>query len=285
MLNEPIFKDLLTIVNGLRGGLVTLGWSFVPFFLVLYTVCLVCRETLGNGGAENVGPYFDTVPRALLTMLRCGFGDFSSRTGVPIIEYVMDAHGILWGFFYAVFVFFISVGLFNVIAAVFLDSTLTATAEQQKRKLQGRLADKELWYTRAFTIVKNLLPYTDCALPDDVELSASAEMIMNAEIKRHDIAKACQKADSDEALRDLDIDPADRDILGDILDFSHTGRVTILQFINGLKRLRGSDMRRSDVLSVDLMVRSLQEKVDEVLLVVRALEERSLLPHDRTVVL
>ena len=46
----------------------------------------VCREMLGGETEddENVGPYFNTVPRSLLTMFRCSFGDFSSRSGAEI---------------------------------------------------------------------------------------------------------------------------------------------------------------------------------------------------------
>merc|ERR1711956_90744 len=65
------------------------------------------------------------------------------------------------------------------------------------------------------------------------------------------------------ALRKLDIHPADHAFLADILDPQNDGLITIMELVNGMKRLRG-DPRRSDIIAIDLMVRSLQERVDEV---------------------
>merc|ERR1712070_1300318 len=66
-----------------------------------------------------------------------------------------------------------------------------------------------------------------------------------------------------QALEGLDIDPNDHKRLPDIMDPDHSGSVSVLELINGIQRLRGHP-RRSDVITVDLMIRSLQEKVDDV---------------------
>lgn len=62
----------------------------------------------------------------------------------------------------------------------------------------------------------------------------------------------------------LDVDSHDHRRLSDILDPDHSGTIGVLELIDGLNRLRG-EPRRSDVVSIDLMVRSLQERVEEVL--------------------
>merc|ERR1711972_183357 len=56
----------------------------------------------------------------------------------------------------------------------------------------------------------------------------------------------------------------DHNKIGDILDASHKGSISILDLVNGLKRLRGGNLKRSDVVSIDLMLRSLQEEVKEI---------------------
>merc|ERR1712032_83329 len=65
------------------------------------------------------------------------------------------------------------------------------------------------------------------------------------------------------ALDDLDIDPDDHMYLSDILDPDLGGSITIFDFMDGIKRLRGQP-RRSDIVTVDLMVRSTQRKVEEL---------------------
>merc|ERR1711920_257442 len=111
------------MIQALFGGITTLGWSIVLVFGVLYGTSLVCRELLGDRNVEDVRQYFNSVPRSLFTIFRCSFGDCTSSAGVPIIEYVMSSYGALWGLFYSLFVFFITIGFFNVITAIFLEST------------------------------------------------------------------------------------------------------------------------------------------------------------------
>lgn len=65
-------------------------------------------------------------------------------------------------------------------------------------------------------------------------------------------------------LTQLDIDASDHKYLPDILDPHSRGAIGILEFVDGIKRLRG-EPRRSDIITVDLMVRTLQGKVDDIL--------------------
>merc|ERR1712129_202871 len=65
------------------------------------------------------------------------------------------------------------------------------------------------------------------------------------------------------ALIELDIDPEDHKYLSDILDPDNSGTIGVLELVDGLQRLRG-EPRRSDTIAIDLMVRSLQEKVDDI---------------------
>merc|ERR1712129_190198 len=65
------------------------------------------------------------------------------------------------------------------------------------------------------------------------------------------------------ALHRLDIDPNDHAFLAQILDPQNDGSVSVMELINGLKRLRG-EPRRSDIITIDLMVRSLQERIDDI---------------------
>merc|ERR1712187_358517 len=64
------------------------------------------------------------------------------------------------------------------------------------------------------------------------------------------------------ALHELEIDPDDHKNLADILDPDHNGAVGVLDLVQGLRKLRG-EPRRSDIVTVDLMVRALQEKVHD----------------------
>merc|ERR1712187_550271 len=63
-----------------------------------------------------------------------------------------------------------------------------------------------------------------------------------------------------EALDNLDIHPNDHKRLFDVLDPDRDGFIHIIDLVTGLMRLRG-EARRSDIVCVDLMVRSLIKTV------------------------
>merc|ERR1711862_614462 len=65
------------------------------------------------------------------------------------------------------------------------------------------------------------------------------------------------------ALSNLDIDPHDYSKLAQILDHEHRGAVDALDILNGLQRLRGIT-RRSDTISLALVVDGMQEKIEHI---------------------
>merc|ERR1712060_928935 len=65
------------------------------------------------------------------------------------------------------------------------------------------------------------------------------------------------------ALKDLEIDECDHKYMFDILDNDNTGSLTLFEFMDGLRRLRGNP-RRSDIISVDLMVRDIQAMTRQI---------------------
>jgi len=65
------------------------------------------------------------------------------------------------------------------------------------------------------------------------------------------------------ALDELDIDPHDHAKLSDILDPDHGGTIAVHDLVSGLLALRGQP-RRSDIVCVNLMIRSLQERMEDL---------------------
>merc|ERR1712203_399266 len=90
LLRADIFKDLLAMIQGLRGGATVLMWAVLLFLLIVYVMALIFRETWGEEkdkenrwgtDAEKVREYFDSVPRSMLTTFRCSFGDCNTKEG------------------------------------------------------------------------------------------------------------------------------------------------------------------------------------------------------------
>jgi hypothetical protein len=261
-----MFKDLLSMVQGLASGALTLFWAICVFLLMIYFMALVSRELLGNDEAEQVYDYFNSVPRSMFTIFRCSFGDCSSRTGVPIPEYIEREYGGIYGLIYCLFIFFVTIGLFNIISAIFVDSTMSYQQKLHAKKRKDRLMDGNRWSRNVATIIEELLTYTDTWKElDSDDLLASLSGLVKVEFESDIIEHVVHNVPAvQQCLNNLDIDPDDHARLSDILDPDHSGTIHMLELVEGLRRLRG-DPRRSDVVSVDLMVRSLQERVDEIL--------------------
>jgi len=142
------------MLQGMIGGALTLLWAVALFLLLVYVVAVLCRLWFGHtndSDIETVYPYFDTVPRSMFTIFRCSFGDCSSSGGLPIAEAITTYHGSGFAILYSGFVFFVTIGLFNVISAIFVESTMTAAAKISQRNAQKRLND---WNRLAINIAK-----------------------------------------------------------------------------------------------------------------------------------
>jgi len=278
LLRTEVFRDLLSMIQGMMGGMTTLGWSMMLFFLTVYMVSLVFREAFGRKQKENVYELFNSVPRSMFTTFRCSFGDCSTAGGVPIFEYVHEEYGALASIFYCCFVFTITIGLFNVISAIFVESTMVAAQACESAKKRSRLSDERRWNTRICTLIKRLMLWSPEHGSIPGKMSDAIEDIYAVDVGCSVIDLVVKDPEAIQALNDLDIDPEDHKYLADILDPDNGGSIRVCELIDGLRRLRG-DPRRSDIVTVDLMIRSIQMQVGDIQAKVTSLLEAAPVPR------
>jgi hypothetical protein len=160
--------------------------------------------------------------------------------------------------------------MFNIISAIFVDSTLAVSARDASKTKTDRMHNQKLWATSVVTIIRELLHqkrengHEIDVLPDTPHVE-DVEKLIKVSFSRADLEKVVKRNTVVcQALDNLDIDQHDHDNLSDILDPDHNGNIEVLELIEGLRRLRG-DPRRGDVVSVNLMIRSLQARAEEIL--------------------
>jgi len=267
----------------------TLGWAMAFFLLFIYLVSLICREMLGRSdnpssctsGDPDTMRYFNTVPRSLYSVFRCSFGDCTTEGGMPLFEHISQKCPV-WGVLYSFFTFVVAVGIFNVISAIFVESTMSTASELADKRLQRRLHDPDVWASNVTRVVKALLVKHTVNEEELAQLERGKcsevliSKLINAEFPKElfddVVTKDAQVAD---ALSNLDIHAEETHYLSDILDPDNGGSVGMLDLVEGLARLRG-DPRRGDIIAVDLMLRSLQVKVDCIWRDVRSLTGQQL---------
>jgi len=236
---------------------------------------LTLRQYLGNQVQQHISTAFDTVPRALFTTFSCSFGNCIDIEGVSIFHHVEIVYGYWYTGLYAVFTFTVTIGLFNVISAIFVEVTLAAATQIQADAKHERLSDTQLW-ARNITMLVNRLVYIAQTHEEyrdklpfalrDVEggkLSAIVDDVYELELPADIIELMGKDPHAAAALDALDIDKQDHERLSDILDPDNGGTFSIIELVDGLRRLRG-EPRRSDIIKVDLMIRSTQVSVQKM---------------------
>lgn len=157
------------------------------------------------------------------------------------------------------------VGLFNIISAIFVDACLTATREQAKANSTRRLQDKALFARNVYVVIEKAILEDDAIPMLEGSLAECLQEVSQMEIEMHAFEKALKYPEVRNALANLDILEADLPFLEDILDPQNDMKLSVWDIVNGLRRLRG-DPRRSDIVTVDLMVREIQERVNDIFL-------------------
>jgi len=262
VIRHHLFQDVLSMVQGLVGGGKTLAWAVILFIIVVYVVALLFREIFGRRQVENVYEMFDTVPRAMYTTFRCSFGDCNTSTGLPIFEYVQQYYGTFYSLIYCLFLFCITIGIFNVISSIFVQSTLHAAASLATEKRQLRLRDPKLWNSRITSLVRSMVE-ASMHHKVDGDLSEAVEDIYGIDVPTSVIDEIIKDCKVQQLLDDLDIDPDDHRHMSELLDPDNGGTIGVCDVIDGLRRLRG-DPKRSDIVSINMMIRSLQVLTSEI---------------------
>ncbi|CAE7199958.1 rlmN, partial [Symbiodinium pilosum] len=131
-------------MKGLVAGFRTLCLSFVLLVAVLYVISGFATMTIGSDlRTTDMGlmPHFDTVPQSMFTAFLCFAGECIDRSGRPIPTLMAEAYGLPFVMGYVVSYMLVSMGIFNVILAVYVDITMKAaketeavTAEQHARE-------------------------------------------------------------------------------------------------------------------------------------------------------
>merc|ERR1719330_1047871 len=114
---------------------------------MVYVLALVLREMLGREQHDHIWELFNSVPQSMFTTFRCSFGDCTTLDGAPLFQHVQGDYGGWFSLFYCLFVFSFTIGVFNVISAIFVESTMAAAMALEQGRKQSRLQDPVRWST------------------------------------------------------------------------------------------------------------------------------------------
>jgi len=265
MARLPMFQELLMMLEGARGGIRALLWSQVLVALFLYVVALVFREMVGSDHVPGASPYFDTLPESFFTSFRCLIAnDCTDAMGRPIFLTIAESYGWHVAFIYCLACVLMTFGLFNVIVAIYVENTVAAAKYNELRRKQQRLMDKERFHEKALVLVNFIVRF--CSLQS--EAPRTVHNMTYSELKTISLTPELfeslrVRSEFREILRDLDIADEEQLDLFDTLDVDGGGTIDLEELVQGIWKLRG-DARRSDIVSVGLILRNLQVAVQNL---------------------
>jgi len=257
-----IFNELMMLINGAIGGLRTLLWSHLIILLPLYLVAMILRQSLGERAREGHGDgaeYFATMSGSLFTSFRCLVaGDCTNADGKPIFVHVTEAHGFGFALLYCFTTVFMTFGIFNVIVAIYVENTVAAAKFNDIRQKQHRLTDQKMFTMRVMSLMELAWRHHENNLAKTSIALLSPEEAALVQITPELFEKLHKMREFQDIMKELDVTEEAQLDLFETLDVDAGGTLDLEELVQGIAKLRG-DARRSDVVSVSLMVRALLE--------------------------
>lgn len=301
-----MFKELKLMAMGLLSGIRALSWAIVLLMVVIYTISIITKVLYGDHFEE-----FSTVPNGMFTLFRCfteacedydgnplpeqmyilgGAPGFNASTPRDEIPPEMLSYNVDFQIAYVLVTMLVTVGLFNLIMAVFIDN-VTKSQNQRKQKELGETAlDVEVSLKLLLARFINE-PGTD--KPAAAVMERFSDDVVNKLTnltdtgrKRHQLE---QRLCADEAfkllkecninitrdifqawlrdpefvkvLEEADVDISNKFELFNILDVDLGGELSVHELLTGLMSLRG-DVSKGDVIYILLRVRDMMDRLE-----------------------
>jgi len=265
--------ELRLMVKGLIAGLRTLSLSFTLLFVVLYMISGFATTTIGaSKETEELGlqAYFQTLPDSMFTAFRCFTGECVNDSGQPLHSLLASRFGLPFIACYVASYMLVTMGIFNVILAVYVDITMKAakenealTAEQHSREsIRIARVTRELLkkFAAAFRMFQDLDESQHPGIQRlDTSMFTDDQIQENIAITKELFLLVIQDRSVQALMDDLEL-PRDRANLFEIIDSDGSGTLQVVELVQGLLKIRG-EVSKSDTVASYLATKSLQETV------------------------
>lgn len=267
--------ELRLMVKGLVAGLRTLSLAFTLLFVVLYVISGFATMSVGTSkqtAALGLEPYFRTLPDSMFTAFRCFTGECVNDSGQPLHSLLAAEFGVPFVAGYVASYMLVSMGIFNVILAVYVDITMKAakenealTAEQHSREsIRIARVTRELLkkFAAAFRMFQD---FDDSTHPCffqrlDTSMFTDDQIQENIAITKELFLLVIQDRGVQALMDDLEL-PRDRANLFEIIDADGSGTLQVVELVQGLLKIRG-EVSKSDTVASYLATKSLQETIN-----------------------
>jgi len=282
---------------GILIGIPALFWVFILFIVILFTLGVLFRVIFGPTHGQNLTDkcgiadlqplpwdfeeckihwlygeeYFGSVKMSMFTAFRFMIGDFTSGAGQSMIVAFSQGYGDVFLLVYVGGMIAAIFGLFNIITAIFVDSTISGLKHNDvKRKYAEQY---ECIYVRQklrefLWRISVLREYGGSELPDDLAKSESTidhslRMMDDVEISEVEFIEFMEDEAVQTIMKDLDVHMWNPAGMFDTFDGDGNGSISMAELIQAVMKLRG-EPQKNDLIASWVALRALHEKMEYV---------------------
>eukprot|EP00913_Durusdinium_trenchii_P003800 g3519.t1 len=266
----------------------TLALAFPLLFAVLYVISGFATMTIGRDERAielELAQGFENIFWSMFTAFRCFCGECNSAKGLPIHAILAEEldYGFAFVAGYIISYMLVTLGIFNVILAVYVDITMRAaketeatTSEQHAResiriaRTTRELLKKFAQAYRSFQEADEAGQIGASKTRNTLDLNEPSSAYTDEDI--HEIAISKELfllviQDSDDSfdrtvqtlMDELDL-PPDRANLFEVIDADGSGTMDVTELVQGMLKIRG-EVKKSDTVATLLATKALQEMV------------------------
>jgi hypothetical protein len=293
LLRFKVFEELKTMLHGVILGMRVLFWAVVLLFTLIYCLALIIVSTVK--GDPNQSAYeadnFGSTLQSMFTLFRCFTDGCTAADGTPLHVFMAKKHGIPFMVAYGLVFLFVTMGLFNLIMAVFIEYVMTESLRRKQhergrnavelecrlkavicelsRRIKPRESSQLLriagtvrkWLSGCF---RNPGSRSRSTLRESGQLDRQiSELNADLAITRPVFNMWLKDPDMLNLLDALDINMANLTDLFDVLDADLSGQLDVHELISGLMRLRGPP-EKCDTIETLLGVRHMTSMLEDI---------------------
>lgn len=279
LLHTPILSGLANMLAGFMVGVPCMLWVMVLLTIIFYVLGMVFRQVVGptqgisridycgftgddvQGHSDNAmcqahvlygEEFFGTLRTSMFTVFRCVLGDCSSKAGKSLTAAFSSGYGAAFDAVYCGGMVLVVFGLFNIIAAIFVETTISGLKYNNVQRKYARMYESRYVQSKLEALVCRIQELHEVKHP---QFEAGGEFVLTEE----EFNEVMQDDGVSILLEDLDIVLTNRVGLFDMFDADNNGLVTVAEIVGTLMKVRG-EPQKCDMIASWVALRSLNER-------------------------
>lgn len=266
VMHYEFFSELKAMVLGVVSGVRVLFWAIVLLFWCIFFLGVLMNSLIGAREPE-----FETVPNSMLTVFRCYTDGCTTREGEPLQERLFGNYGGIFMIGYTVSFMFVTVGVFNLIMAIFIDNVVTSSLDRKLQEIGETAPDIEDRFKEALAVLINqqyhFFDPSESSAIDSRGIANDAKrwslIPKDLSVTREVFNRWLKKPELQSLLTEAHIAISSKAELFDVLDADSGGALETDELINGLMRLRGP-LTKTDIVAVRLKTGYITQMLEDL---------------------